>query len=223
MDKIRKCLVFLFAMLTSSHASPQPVTRGATIFIGRQEWMTENLDVDHYLDGTPIQEAKTAAEWKICNQNRIGCYCNYDNESCYGSMYGKLYNWYAVRRGIAPHCWRIPSKADFDRLVAYLGATEAGKKLKAKHSWSNDWNGLNISGFNGLASGCRNPTGTFSYVSKEAFWWTCDARKTADERGTGLSFFVNYDDKIDYQITEDYGYSVRCMRDKGEPPPNPCP
>ena len=220
------CFGLLFGLLfglTISVVSSAQSKAGATVFIGGQEWMTQNLDVDHYLDGTAIQEAKTPAEWKACNQNRIGCYCNYDNETCYGNMYGKLYNWWAVRKGIAPHCWRIPSKVDFDRLIAYLGTAQAGKNLKAKHSWSNDWNGLNTSGFGGLASGCRNASGTVSFVGKEGFWWTCDARRTADDKGTGLSFFINSDDKFDYAITEDLGYSVRCMRDKGEPPPNPCP
>ena len=214
---------FLFAIFVCSHTLLSQQYNGPTVKIGRQEWMAGNLDADRYIDGTPIQEARTPAEWKACNEKRIGCYCNYDNEGCYGSMYGKLYNWWAVKRGIAPHCWRIANRTDFDRLVAYVGGEHAGKTLKGKHSWSNDWNGNNTSGFAALASGCRNPSGTFSFVGKESFFWTSDSRKTGNDRGTGLYFFINYDDKFNYEISEDFGFSVRCVRDVGEAPPEPCP
>ena len=218
---------FLFILLLifplHYYVTAQTVNSGSSVVIGRQEWMTENLSVDHYNDGTPIPEAKTIEQWKAYNDNRIGCYCYYDNEPCYGKMYGKLYNWYAIKKGIAPHCWKVPVKQDYDRLIAYLGGDQAGKKLKAKHSWSNDWNGSNTSGFGGFAGGCRNPSGTFSYVGREGFWWTCDARKTGNDRGAGLHLLIDYDDKCSYDISEDFGYSVRCMRDVGEPSPEPCP
>ncbi len=214
---------FLFISLASIVARSQPAYNAPTVVIGRQEWMTENLSVDHYIDGTPIPEAKSMAEWKSYDEKRMGCYCYYDDDANYGRMYGKLYNWYAVRRGIAPHCWRLPTRTDFDRLVAYAGAANAGKKLKAKHSWSNDWNGNNGTGFTAFAGGCRNPSGTFSFIGREGFWWTGEPRKTGNDRGAGLYFFINYDDNCNYDVSEDFGFSVRCMRDVGEAVPQPCP
>ena len=201
----------------------QPEYNGPTVNIGNQLWMAENLNTDKYQDGTPIPEAKTPKEWKEYCDKKIGCYCNYDNESCYGQMYGKLYNWYAVKRGLVPHCWRMPARADYDRMLSKIGETGAARKMKGTHSWNNNWNGDNTSGFNALAGGCRSENGTFSYVGREGFWWTIDARKLGNDRNSGLYFFINYDDKYNYDISEGFGYSVRCMRDLNELPPQPCP
>ncbi len=219
MNRSRNWLGCLLLVLACHAVSAQQ----ATVFIGKQEWMARNLDVDRYSDGGPIPEAKTIAEWISYNERRIGCYCKYDNEVAYGTMYGKLYNWYAVKRGIAPHCWRLPNKGDYDRLIAFLGGEAAAKKLKATHSWSNDWNGTNASGFGGFAGGCRNDKGTFSYVGRKGFWWTNEARKPNNSKETGLVFSIDYEDKCNYDITENFGFAVRCVRDAHAAPPEPCP
>ncbi len=195
----------------------------ATVIIGRQEWMAENLAVDHYADGVPIPEAKTAAQWKAHNENKTGCYTYYDSEPLYGKLYGKIYNWYAVKRGLAPHCWRLATRADFERLVANYGEAGAAKKLKATHSWNNDWSGDNKSGFGGYASGCRNDKGTYSYIGRKAFWWTFDVRKLSNGKETGLVFSIDSDDKLNYDNSEDFGFFVRCVREAGAAAPLPCP
>ncbi len=210
------CLLFL----VRPDASPQSGREVATIRIGSQIWMAQNLNVDRYWDGRPIPEAKTIKEWNYYNEHKIGCWCNYDNEGCYGSMYGKLYNWYAIRQNVAPRCWRLASKADFDKLIGYLGESKAGKQLKATHSWNNTTNGTNQSGWGAFAGGCRNILGYFSYVGRQGFWWTNDARK---DNNAGLFVSITSDDIVSYEISEGFGYSVRCVRDAGFPAPEPCP
>jgi uncharacterized protein (TIGR02145 family) len=155
----------------TGNAVAQEVYSGSVVRVGDVEWMAENLAVDHYWDGSPIPEAKTPAQWKMFNERKLGCYCKYDNEGNYEKMYGKLYNLYAIKRGVAPRCWHMPSRTEFDNLVSVGGGTIPGKKLKATHSWNNDWSGTNESGFGAFAAGCRNPNCTFSYVGREAFWW----------------------------------------------------
>ena len=216
-------MAFYLAMNSNSSAQSQSYYNGPTIRIGRLEWMAENLNVVKYWDGRPIPEARTAKEWNYYNEHKIGCYCNYDNEACYGSMYGKIYNWYAIKDNVAPHCWRLPSKADFDRLIEFLGPSTAGKKMKATHSWSNDWNGTNQSGFGGFASGCRNKLGYFCYVGRQAFWWTTDARKLNTFEETGLYISINTDNVLSLDASEGFGFYVRCVRDIGLPNPLPCP
>jgi len=214
---------YTLLLLSICHrACAQSPGSAPTFVVDGLEWMSDNLNVVHYWDGEPIPEARTIKEWKSYNEKKIGCYCNYDNESCYGQMYGKLYNWYAIKRGVAPHCWRLPKKGDFDRLTARLGTDSAGKKLKATHSWNNDWNGINTVGFQAFAGGCRNPMGTFSFVGKEGFWWTLDAHGMGNGREGGIYFFINYDDKVSYDYTEDFGFSVRCVRELRHYP-GPCP
>ncbi len=216
-------IVFILLFCCCYLLNAQSNYNGATIQIGSQLWMAENLNTDKYWDDAPIPEAKTPREWKEYCDKKIGCYCNYDNEPCYGQMYGKLYNWYAIKRGVAPHCWRMPSRADFDILLSKIAGPGTGKKMKGMHSWSSTWNGDNTSKFNALAGGCRNENGTFSYVGREAFWWTIETRKLGNDRESGLHFFINYDDTYNYDLSEGFGYSVRCMRDVNQPPPNPCP
>ncbi len=211
--------VLLF-FLVCRDGKAQSGRESRTLKISGQEWMAENLSVDHYWDGRPIPEAKTIKEWNYYNEHKIGCWCNYDNEACYGSMYGKLYNWWAIRQNVAPRCWRLPSKADFDRLIEYLGTTKAGKQLKATHSWNNTTNGTNQSGWSAYAGGCRNILGYFSFVGRQGFWWTNDARK---DNNAGLYISINSEDILNYEVSEGFGFSVRCMRDLGVTEPPPCP
>jgi uncharacterized protein (TIGR02145 family) len=43
-----------------------------TIKIGNQEWMAENLKVDHYQNGNPIPEVKEPEEWMSL---KTGAWC----------------------------------------------------------------------------------------------------------------------------------------------------
>lgn len=192
-----------------------------TIIVGSQEWMSANLDVDVYTDGSKIPCAHNKEEWVRYAKNKIGCYCYYDYQPEYGIMYGKLYNIYAIRQGVAPHCWRLPFRSDIDKLVAYL-KTDVANKLKSKHSWSNNWAGQNISGLNVLASGCINTYGLFSYVGHRSYWWLME-EKAAKTPAKGIYFFVGSNNEYNYDQTEDFGFSVRCMRDLNRQPPRPCP
>ena len=81
------------------------------ITIGRQVWMTENLNVDKFRNGDPISHAKTDEEWVKAGENGSPAWSHYDNDPANGEKYGKLYNWYAVNdsRGLAPEGWKIPS------------------------------------------------------------------------------------------------------------------
>jgi uncharacterized protein (TIGR02145 family) len=67
-----------------------------SIKINNQEWMITNLDISHFRNGDLILHAKTDEEWKLAGVNKKPAWCYYDNELKNGSLYGKLYNWYAV-------------------------------------------------------------------------------------------------------------------------------
>lgn len=77
--------------------------------------------------------------------------------------YGMLYNWYAATdvRNIAPVGWHVPSKAEYDTLIAYLGgSTVAGGKLKETGItyWDSPNTGAtNETGFNAIGNGYRYP------------------------------------------------------------------
>jgi len=89
----------------------------ASVKICDQTWMVKNLDVSTYRNGEPIPQVTDPAIWSSLT---TGAWCYYNNDPANGSIYGKLYNWYAVNdpRGLAPVGWHVPSNAE---LVALSG------------------------------------------------------------------------------------------------------
>ena len=96
-----------------------------TIRIGDQLWMVENIKTTKYNDGTSIPNVTDDSEWENMNSD---AYCWYDNNaSLYKSTYGALYNWYAVdTKKLCPIGWHIPSHAEWNTLVDYLGGEIKG-------------------------------------------------------------------------------------------------
>ena len=111
----------------------------STIIMGNgQEWMAENLNVFSFRNGDPIPVVKTADAWKKAGAKKEPACCYYENNAENGKTYGVLYNWYAVNdpRGIAPVGWRIPTDAEWNTLVTYLGGgNSAGAKMKSSSGW----------------------------------------------------------------------------------------
>jgi hypothetical protein len=70
------------------------------IKIGDQIWMTQNLNVDKFRNGDPIQEAKTLEEWNKACRYKQPAWCYYENDPANGKKYKKLYNWYAVNPSV---------------------------------------------------------------------------------------------------------------------------
>ena len=106
--------------------------------IGSQIWQSKNLDVATFSNGDRIFEAKSIKDWDdaISSKQPAWCYYNFNPEN--GKKYGKLYNMYAVMdpRGLAPFGYHIPSNEDFEILEKFIGAENAGKKLKSTYGWS---------------------------------------------------------------------------------------
>lgn len=106
------------------------------VTIGKQVWMSENLNVDKFRNGDPIPQAKSEEEWKNAGERKQPAWCYYENDPANGAKYGKLYNWYAVndKRGLAPVGYHIPSKAEWRKLLDYLGP-EAYNKMSSSSGW----------------------------------------------------------------------------------------
>ena len=90
------------------------------VVIGKQVWMQENLRTSTYRNGDTILHAPKNADWSSLQK---GAWCMIENSDTQCEIYGKLYNWYAVNdsRGIAPEGFHIPSDAEWDQLVKFLG------------------------------------------------------------------------------------------------------
>ena len=126
-------------------ASWQTVTSSASNYpivgMGCQSWMTKNLDVTTYSDGTPLPHVLDPTEWANLT---TGAWVEYNNITANGIVYGLLYNWYAVagiydaasaadpslRKKLAPTGWHIPSDLEWTILVNTLGGSAQGGDLK---------------------------------------------------------------------------------------------
>ena len=185
-----------------------------TVTIGSQVWLGKNLNVDHFANGDPIPEAKTADEWKSAGENKQPAWCYYNNDPANGRTYGKLYNWYAVNdpRGLAPRGWHIPSDEEWTATTTYLGGeATAGLSMKSTSGWNENGNGNNNSGIAGLPGGYRGPNGAFNDLGEDGSWWSSSEYNT----GNAWSRLLYYSDGNAYRPNnfKSCGFSVRCLRD----------
>ena len=134
-----------------------------TVKIGNQWWMAENIKVTRYSNGDQIQYVTSNSDWSSLAS---GAYSNYNNDPNQSTVYGRLYNWRAANDGrrLAPDGWHLPSKAEWQALVANLGGESvAGGKMKefGTSHWNYPNSADNLSNFSALPSGARVENGNF--------------------------------------------------------------
>jgi len=143
-----------------------------TVKIGDQVWMAEDLRVTHYPNGEPIPHVTDSSDWVALSQtNTDDAYCFFNNDE--HTVYGALYTYAAAiadnwqrdndvfnaegGQGICPDGWHLPTAAEWDILINYLGGDEvAGGKMKeiGLDYWESPNEGAtNSSGFTALGTG----------------------------------------------------------------------
>ncbi|MDR2594120.1 MAG: hypothetical protein LBC87_05050 [Fibromonadaceae bacterium] len=193
--------------------------------IGTQTWMAENLN---YAVG------ETAGGYYNSK-----CYVN-EEANC--SKYGRLYSWLAAmdikiqncagsncdslittqHQGICPSGWHLPSKAEWTKLINFVGTNTAGTKLKATSDW-NDYKeyvsggGTDDYGFAALPGGYASGS-TFYYVGTGGYWWNTDQYVLSNKTSSANAYYLmmSYSDaKITDSKYTNKGFlkSVRCIQD----------
>lgn len=192
---------------------------GTIVRIGTQKWSKENLNVTRYKNGDKIPHVENAGEWSSLT---TGAWCWYKHDSAKDSVYGKLYNWYAVNdsRGLAPVGWHVPNDEEWETLTNFLGGINvAGGKMKATGTiqagnglWRKpNTSATNSSGFTALPAGSRNPAGTFQFIGETAYWWSSTEYITS---ATSVFYAIYYEgDLVNPFLNKKYGFSVRCIKD----------
>lgn len=142
----------------------------ATVQIGEQVWMAENLKVTSFNDGTPIGLWSFGEDWYYALEPMAWYQWSstYDLNNIYPDplpedFYGALYNEFALDSGrLAPDGWRLPTRADFEVLEQTLTADGLdATALKTDFGWSPETsNGTDDYGFNALPSGYVSAGGT---------------------------------------------------------------
>lgn len=174
------------------------------IKIGTQIWMTDNLDVSTFCNGDPILHVQDTAEWKKTGEeNRpAGCYYNNDPEN--GKKYGKLYNGYAATdpRGLAPEGWHVPSKTEFETLLANWSQTGTARYDALISDGS--------AGFDALLGGYRYSNGSFSDYSDYAYFWSTTPYSSYYAWFLCLGSYSR--NAYLYSNFYQYGFTFRCIK-----------
>ncbi|HAN19035.1 MAG: hypothetical protein A2X13_11430 [Bacteroidetes bacterium GWC2_33_15] len=175
-----------------------------TVKIGDQIWMAENLRSKHYSDGTSIN------------------YINYNNDTTNVYIYGRLYTQSAAIRGtsgsntnpsniqgVAPEGWHIPSKAEWNQLIDYLGGINvAGGSMKESGTihWVSPNTGTNESLFTALPAGLYNFDNTFVWRGNHCVFATSTTQIAVMLQNSVSKVVVGSSHPLD-------GVSVRCVKD----------
>ncbi len=198
-----------------------------TLKIGGQVWMTENLNIGMRIDGASNQADNAAIE-KYC----------YDNLDINCNKYGGLYQWDELMQyvttesaqGICPSGWHVPSDDEWNELVDFLddngfgyegSGNDIGKSMASTSGWTssatpghigNDQSSNNASNFTGLPGGRRNSGTTFDLLGGYSNWWTSTMTDATNAEQLRLDF--NNSVQLNFSISQDYGFSVRCIRNE---------
>lgn len=181
-----------------------------TIKIGTQTWMVENLKTTKYNDGSTIPVISGF-------HTTTPGYSIYANTSSNKTVYGLLYNWYAVQTGkLAPAGWRIPTDADWQVLIDYLGGSEvAGGRLKESglSHWESPNEGAMDWGFKALPGGVRDGgSATFRLLKSRGFWWSVSPG--ALDYNAGSLYLVSWSGNVGLmQSYKSDALSVRCIKE----------
>jgi len=179
-----------------------------TITIGGKTWMAQNLN---YLPDT-------GKSW---------CY---NDSASYCDKYGRLYDWKTALKA-CPSGWSLPSRWEWGILAKTAGGVgqygkdgTAGKKLKAKSDengkasklWNGKtgkrWSGTDDYGFSALPGGIRyDGDGNFNHAGSMGFWWTASGNY---HDVYYRSMQSDGDDMYEYYFYDNFGLSVRCLRDE---------
>ena len=194
-----------------------------SVKIGSQYWMTINLNVENYVNGDLIPEAKTEEEWNAYCQAGIGAWIYYDNNPTNGIKFGKMYNWYAVNdsRGLAPEGWHVASDAEWTILTNLLGKSKIsgttfprihGEKIMSKSGWSKDKDikGNNLTGFSALPGGLSGKPGQFHNIGSYSEWWSSTQLDINNASNYQLAY-SGYFNRL--SCNKSLGCYVRCIKD----------
>ena len=216
---MKNLLLLIFALVINNQT-----IHGQEVTIGTQTWMQKNLNVSKYRDGTPIPQVTDPKKWENLT---TGAWCYYDNKTANGTIYGKLYNWYAVagihdtdpntpNKILAPQGWHVPSDEEWTTLTTFLGGEEvAGGKMKSKGTllWkSPNSEATNMIGFTGLPGGYYRSGWSFSGIGDVGTWWSSSEGSTTTAWCRYLYYYNGFANSFSFYNKLD-GFSVRCLRD----------
>jgi uncharacterized protein (TIGR02145 family) len=201
--------------------------------IGKTYWADHNLNTSSFSNGDPIAQAKNSEEWENFFDQKIPAYCSVYYNPKNDSIYGKVYNWWAVvdLRGLAPEGFMVPSLQDWMGLKAHLNydtickcyppILRSADKLKSTTQWKGELKGDNLFNMNILPAGYVRNDGRFEGRGLQVSYWTCSPENAANNLGDSYSTYYmlfkhdNSDIKYDNNFDAN-GHFVRCAKGQQE-------
>lgn len=198
-----------------------------TVTIGTQTWMAENLNTTRYADGTPIADGTD-------NPSDSGKhYYIFLGDTLHRKVFGLLYSWEAATnasegeahlqgiQGACPDGWHIPSFAEKEALLNYLGGSaNAGAKLRepGEMHWDYFTDGTNETGFTALGSGVKaleeGMYGVYVDYRTVTYYWTSESYfNNSPDYPAYFSPVLRVDgsDSHYWQPPVNFGAPVRCI------------
>ena len=208
----------------------------ATVQIGDQCWMRENLRATKYSDDTIILQGGDTS-------SVIGYWYYPNNYESNKFTYGLLYNWKAVMRntlssnsnqsgvqGVCPNGWHVPSHAEYLQLIDYLGSqnqyfcgnapTSIAKALASTTGWNsstyfcvvgNNQSSNNTTGFSAFPAGEYKGDEYANFGKGTRLWSTTEC---TSKRPYFLRIWYHNDNVIEPADHMYFAFSVRCIRDE---------
>jgi len=194
-----------------------------TLQVFSQCWLKENLNVGTMIPGNQA----------MTNNAVIEKYC-YNNLATKCVDWGGLYTWDEMMQysatpgiqGICPPGWHIPSD---DEIIVLEGAIDGqhgigelewdgwdfrsldiGYWLKSISGWFYNGNGIDSHGFTLFPAGARFSDGSFIHSDNHAYIWS--SNEEAGSYGWGRLIYT-FNESCRNSYNQDYGLSVRCIRD----------
>jgi len=215
----------LTSLISSYHALLRTkFAKFETVQIGSQYWTTSDFNGVCGANGTLIPNVTDGTTWAGLS---TPAWCYYNNDPATGAIYGKLYNWYAVKQlqddidawntanPTNTFGYHIPSKTEVETLSTSLGGDSvAGGKMKLAGTtfWTTPNTGAdNASGFTALGAGVRLLNGNYSLLNQRAYIWASEQYNASN----GYYSRVFYDQascEVN-NVEKIYGFSIRLLKD----------
>ena len=206
----------------------------ATVQIGLQCWMAQNLNVGTEITSCNNGYIGTCTSGGGVAQNQgtsissIQKYC-YNDTPANCTAQGGLYQWTQAMggststtgfgvTGICPANWHLPTDAEYKTLETYLGmCSGTGSNPNYCADDNGQWRGTTqgtqlksggTSGFNGLFAGYRDTDGSVYYQGSNAYFWSS---LVSGGSACGRSLNSAVATVLRYASPQAIGLSVRCV------------
>ena len=202
---------------SSSRAKSSSSAKSSDSVVGCKTETEDNCEYSELADDRDGQTYKTV---KIADQTWMAENLNYETDSsfCYKDsaeyceQYGRLYT-RAAALGACPTGSHLPSKAEWETLFdAVGGRATAGKMLKS----TSGGKGTDAFGFSVLPAGYRVKGGGYLYEGAHTFFRSSTVSSTEINNGpycAFLDFNADYAAGMSSDDYNNYGFSVRCVKD----------